>query len=55
MSEYELFLRLLKAETEDEIDATLKEDGYFDHDPVNWPALTGFRHHQVASPGGSTS
>jgi hypothetical protein len=39
MTEYELFLRLLKAETEGEVDAILQEAGYFDHDDRNWLPL----------------
>src|SRR2546421_7604379 len=34
--EYELFLRLLKAETEDDVDAVLRDTGYLDDDPRNW-------------------
>ncbi len=41
MSEHELFLQLLKAETEDEVDAVLKRAGYFDHDPEDWLPLGG--------------
>jgi hypothetical protein len=41
MSEYELFLRLLKAETESEVDAVLQEAGYFEHDDQNWLPLGG--------------
>jgi hypothetical protein len=39
MTEYELFLRLLKAETEDVVDAILQEGGYFNHDDQNWLPL----------------
>jgi hypothetical protein len=41
MTEYELFLRLLKAETETEVDAVLQEAGYFEHDDRNWLPLGG--------------
>src|SRR5258708_5837779 len=39
MTEYDLFLSLLKAETEEAVDAILQEAGYFEHDPANWHAL----------------
>jgi hypothetical protein len=39
MTEYEMFLRLLKAETEAEVDAVLQESGYFEHDDQNWLPL----------------
>jgi hypothetical protein len=41
MSEHELFLRLLKAETEVEVDVILQEAGYFGHDAENWLPLGG--------------
>jgi hypothetical protein len=40
MSEYDLFLGLLKAESEAEVDAILQEAGYFEHDR-NWLPLGG--------------
>jgi hypothetical protein len=42
MSEYDVFLKLLKAETEDEVDSVLTEAGYFEHDPTHWPALSAW-------------
>jgi hypothetical protein len=39
MTQHELFLRLLKAETEDEVDAILQEAGYSNHDEQNWHPL----------------
>jgi hypothetical protein len=42
MNDYDLFLGLLKAETEDEVDAVITEAGYFEHDPANWPALSAW-------------
>jgi hypothetical protein len=39
MTEYEMFLRLLKAETEGEVDAVLQESGYFEHNDQNWRPL----------------
>ncbi len=41
MTEHELFLRLLKAETEAGVDAILQEAGYFDHDDQAWLPLGG--------------
>jgi hypothetical protein len=42
MNEYDLFVGLLKAETEDEVDAVLTEAGYFEHDSAHWPALSAW-------------
>ena len=41
MNQTELFHRLLKAETEDDVDAVLQEAGFFEHDEVNWAPLGG--------------
>jgi hypothetical protein len=41
MNPLDLFLCLLKAETEEEVDVILQRAGYFDHDPANWNPLGG--------------
>ena len=41
MSNQELFLGLLKAETEDEVDAILEQAGYLSDDPAIWLPLDG--------------
>src|SRR5262249_16807112 len=39
MTEYDLFLKFLKAETEEEVDEILQEAGFFEHDTANWHPL----------------
>src|SRR5262245_10867057 len=39
MTKYELFLKFIKAETEEEVDEILQEAGFFEHDTANWHPL----------------